>query len=234
MKKFIYFDIDDTLIHRDDELTEESLEFLKNLSGLEYGICTNRPLLDVPYLDFLKDNKFYICEGGVISYTSDKRLNKKHPDAIEINHSLINKIAQDFLLKNNLIVSLNQNINRIYTSTLYVDKPLNKEMFRELGEAIIKEYPFPDSYGFVILNENKMSFTLKNISKEYMINLISSDNIHYYLITDHESDPNMNEMNNLSYIGINPENTEFNRICEYVSKTDFSKRIIDAVLYIKK
>ena len=48
-------------------LTNKTIDFIKHLP-IDYGICTNRPLSDIPDLDYLKGNKFYICEGGVVSY----------------------------------------------------------------------------------------------------------------------------------------------------------------------
>lgn len=63
MKKFILFDVDGTLVHENCSLPADTKIFLRNFSDVEYGICTNRPLLDTKDL-ILSKIKYYICEGG--------------------------------------------------------------------------------------------------------------------------------------------------------------------------
>lgn len=234
MKKFIFFDIDDTLVHTDRSLSGETVEILSSLPEHTYGICTNRPLSDSANLDFLKKSELYICEGGVVCYDSNLQVSKLYPDAIEIDQGAIRQLAVDFLVENSLNAKVSQNTGRVYTSTLYVNESVDTENIKRLGEHVLQKYPFPESYEFTIIGNGKISFSIKSISKEYMIGQIASPDTKYYLISDHETGCGMYGINNITYISINPSNVEFNSKCEYVSLVDFDKRIIDAILYINK
>lgn len=232
MKKFILFDIDGTLIHESYSLSTDTLDFLQNFSDIEYGVCTNRPLLDTKDLIFLNKIKYYICEGGTVSYTSDKTQYRVHPDAIYISHESIALLAQKYLKNNQIQTTFSQNKRRVYTSTLNFNEPLCGGVLWEIGHYIITHYPLIN-YKSVIVNNSKISFTLSDVSKEYMIQQIPEIDHHYFLISDNEPESRDFAKEKMSYISINPANRRFNEKCAYVSRADFDERIIDSLSYIR-
>jgi len=230
MKKFIFFDLDGTLIFDDKELSNDTKDCLRTLD-IKYGLCTNRPLSDIPTLDFLSNNKNYICEGGVVSYDYKKNKLNLNEKAKNINHKFIKKISLEFLKEKGLSINLRQNINRIYSSTLYFERPLESDTILSLGRMVTDF--LGSNYEFEVLSETKMLFTIKNISKGQMIKNIMKENFEYYLISDDEKIEKDEKIENLVYISIDPNNSVFNESCDFVSSNDFNRRLIDVILYIK-
>lgn len=228
MEKFIYFDLDDTLIHENNPLTADTVEFLENLTQIKYGVCTNRPFADSKGLSFLKQTKRYICEGGVVSYGQNDDILYLHPSAVEINHEKVLNLVSSFLNENKSFSNIRQNKSRVYTSTLTFDAVLD---LKSVGDFIIKNYPL-DDYHFVILGKHKICLIVKDVSKEYMINAVSEENHAYFLISDDE--PKINDSFNLKldYISVNPENYDYNERCLYVSNKDSSIRLVDAIEFV--
>lgn len=231
MKKFILFDIDGTLIHENRSLPTDALNFLRNFSDIEYGICTNRPLLDTKDL-ILSKIKYYICEGGVVIYTSDKTQYRSHPDAIRINHESIALLTQEYLKNNQIQIKFSQNKRRVYTSTLNFDEPLFEGVLWEIGRYVLTHYPLLN-YQPIVVNSRKISFTISDVSKEYMIQWVPEEDHHYFLISDDEPKSKDFAKEKMSYVSINPANKRFNERCVYVSQADFGERIIDALSYIR-
>lgn len=230
MRKFIFFDLDNTLIFENKELSEKTKNFLKNLD-IEYGICTQRPMLGIPSLSYLNNAKYYVCEGGIVAYDADKKEMIVDQNIKSINHELIKESAIKFLHQRKIDVELHQNTKRVYSSTLYFDGILDKDVIMSLCESIINL--LGDRYEFIVLNKNKVIFTIKSVIKADMIKEIMEDNIHYYLISDDEQISEKQEVANISYISVNPSNLNFNNICEFVARGDFDTRLIDAILYVK-
>ncbi len=228
MEKFIYFDLDDTLIHENKSLTPDTIRFLENLTQIKYGICTNRPLSDSKDLPFLKQVEQFICEGGVVSYRENNDILHTHPLAIKVNHQRVLELALVSLKESGIDSSIRQNKSRIYTSTLTFDTEVD---LKSIGDFIIKNYPL-NGYHFIALGKHKICLTIKGISKEYMIDAIAKENYHYFLISDDE--PKVENLFNskLNYISINPDNHDFNKRCLYVSERDFELRLIDAIEFV--
>lgn len=229
MEKFIYFDLDGTLIQENELLTTDTVNFLEELTQIKYGICTNRPLADSKSLLFLKRIEYFICEGGVVSYKQNDDILYLHPLAMEINHKRILELASDFLKENKIISSIfRQNKSRIYTSTLTFDTYVD---LKRIGNFIINNYPLYN-YDFVIIGQCKICFTIKGISKEYMINAISKENYNYFLISDDEPKINDHFSSKPNYISVNPSNCAYNERCLYVSRKDSGVRIRDAIEFV--
>ena len=228
MEKFIYFDLDDTLIHDNKSLTPDTVNFLENLTHISYGICTNRPLADSKDLPFLKQIERFICEGGIVAYTENDNILHLHPFAIKINHEQVLDLAIIFIKENKIVSSIRQNKSRVYTSTLTFNTEVD---LKSIGDFIIKNYPL-NGYHFIILGKYKICLTVKNVSKEYMIEAIAKENYDYYLISDDEPDGNIYFNPKLNYISVNPDNQDFNKRCLYVSERAFDLRLIDAIEFV--
>ncbi|MES3005440.1 MAG: HAD hydrolase family protein [Patescibacteria group bacterium] len=230
MNKFIYFDVDGTLIHPGTDLTDNTKYFLKKFSSVEYGICTNRPLIDLESLDFLSETKRYICEGGVVSYLQDKSIYKVHPLGVNIDHERVKLLVLSFLKDNDLEVVFEQNKSRIYTSTITMEKQ-SLTFLEKLGTHVIDLYPLPN-YQQVILGDSKIAFTVKGISKEYMIERIAEKDCHYFLISDDEPESGSLVKDLISYVSVEPMSFKFNDRCIYISKVPLGDRICDAISHI--
>lgn len=170
-------------------------------------------------------------KGGVVIYTSDKTQYRVHSDAVRVNHESIAMFTREYLENNQIQIKFSQNKRRVYTSTLNFDRPLFEEVLLEIGRYVLIHYPLLN-YQPVVVNNQKISFTISNASKEYMIQQVPEEDHYYFLISDDEPESKDFSKEKMSYVSINPKNKGFNERCAYVSQAVFGERVIDALLYI--